>query len=314
MPLAAFGQRPIDVYGDLTQWDIVGPEFRDYTGDVTHRSNGSYVGQLTYTNNTGRNDFTVAKVSRYEGTVTFYAECAADITAAEGTNWMNLYIDADGKAETGWYGYDYVLNRARDGETCSMQRFVNNAWQFEEVGTAKMAVRGNTIQIAVDAAALGLGETFDFKWADNSVDSGEIMEFLDLGDTAPDGRFNYRYTTTQAEITMPEVMTEDMTVLKAGSYYYYHKGELVRIDESSTKATFFGDSEHLYLSLSAARAIFGDVFGEATTYNHYGVIYVDITAAAEGSGRTVNRADGLLVLADQTLTDREMDTIYRGMY
>ncbi len=314
VPLAAFGQRPIDPSADLSQWDIVGPEYRDYTGDVTHRNHGSYVGQLTYTNSTGRNDFTVAKVSRYEGTVTFYAECAADITAPEGTNWMNLYIDADGSAKTGWYGYDFVLNRTRDGETCSIQKFVGGEWQFEDVGNAKMVVRGNTIQIAVDADALGLGDTFDFKWADNSVDSGEIMEFLDLGDAAPDGRFNYRYTTAQAEITMPEVMTDDMTVLKAGSYYYYHKGELVRIDESTTKATFFGDNEHLYLSLEAATAIFGDVFGGVTTYNHYGVTYVDITSAVVASGRTVNRGDGLIVLADKTLTEREMDTIYRGMY
>ncbi len=314
VPLAAFGQRPIDVAGDLSQWDIVGPEFRDYTGDVTHRNHSSYVGQLTYTNKTGRNDFTVAKVSRYENTVTFYAACAAPITAAEGTNWMNLYIDADGKAETGWYGYDYLLNRSRDGETCSIQKFVGNAWQFEDVGTATMVVRDNTIQIAVDAKALGLGDTFDFKWADNSVDNGEIMEFLDLGDVAPDGRFNYRYTTAQAEIAIPEVMSADMTVLKAGSYYYYHKGELCRIDASTTKATFFGDNEHLYLALGAARAIFGDVFAGETTYNHYGVTYVDITAAVENSGRTVSRADGLLVLAGRAMTEREMDTIYRGMY
>ena len=36
-------------------------------------------------------------------------------------------------------------------------------------------------------------DNFDFKWADNSTVSGEIMEFMDLGDAAPNSRFNYRY-------------------------------------------------------------------------------------------------------------------------
>ncbi len=314
VPIAAFGQRPVDLNGDLSQWDIVGPEFRDYTGDVTHRNHQSYVGQLTYTNKTGRNDFTVAKVSKYDGNVYFLAACAEDITAPKGTNWMNLYIDADANPETGWNGYEYLLNRTQNGKTCSIQRFVDGEWKFEDAGEADYVVNGKTIQIKVSAADLGLGETFDFKWADNSVDDGQIMQFLDLGDAAPDGRFNYRYTETQAEILMPEVMTDDITVLKAGSYYAYVGGEMVRLDETTTKATFFGDGEHLYLPLAFARDTLGLSVDSATTYNHYGVPYVDVKAALETSGKVISRSENLIVLGDRAFTEDELLTVYRAMY
>ncbi len=318
VPQAAFGQRPIDLAGDLSQWDIVGPEFRDYVGDTAHRDHNSYVGQLHYTNTTGRNDFTVAKVSKYEGKVVFYAECVADITAAEGTNWMNLYIDADANPETGWYGYEFLLNRSRDGSTCSIQKFVDGKWAFEDAGKAALSVRGNTIQIEVEAAALGLGATFDFKWADNSVDDGQIMQFLDLGDAAPDGRFNYRYTEEAAEPALPAVATEasvgNLVALKAGSYFALVGGKQVRLDASSTKATFFGDAEHLYLPLDFAAKTLGLSVDGLTTYNHYGVTYVDAKAAIEASGRTISSQNGLLVLADRPLTPDELTVLYRAMY
>ena len=311
--LAAFGQRPIVMDGPRSQWDIVGPEFRDYEGDTAHRDAMSYVGQIHYTNKSGRNDFTVAKVSKNGHDVVFYAECAADITAPAGTNWMNLFINADCDYETGWYGYDFVLNRTQNGSTCSIHKFTNNSWEMEEVGSAAYTVSGNYIQIKVDAELLGLGDTFDFKWADNSVDSGDIMQFIDLGDTAPNDRFNYRYTAKETEVKAPASLTEDMIVLKAGSYYAFAGGKMVRLDESSTKATFFGDEAHLYVPKTFATEVMGlTVSGE--TYNHYGVEYVDILPALESCGKTVIRTDDMLVLADKAVDENTLLTLYRGLY
>ena len=311
--LAAFGQRPIDLDAPQSQWDIVGPEYRDYAGDVTERDAMSYVGQIHYTNDSGRNDFVVAKVSKNGKDVVFYAECAEDITAPEGTNWMNLFIDADCSAETGWYGYDYVVNRTQSGNTCSIMRFLNNSWEMEEVGSASYTVCGNYIQIKVDADLLGLGDTFDFKWADNSVDDGDIMQFIDRGDAAPNDRFNYRYTTVETEVVIPEVLTEGMTVLKAGSYYAYAGGRMVRLDESSTKAVFFGDEDHLYVPKAFATEVMGlTVSGESC--NHYGIEYVDITAALESCGKTVTRSADMLVLADAPVDEAVLLTLYRALY
>lgn len=35
--------------------------------------------------------------------------------------------------------------------------------------------------------------TVDFKWIDNAVSDGDIMECIKHGDSAPNGRFRYRY-------------------------------------------------------------------------------------------------------------------------
>ncbi len=38
----------------------------------------------------------------------------------------------------------------------------------------------------------------DFKWWDNPHKPGDIMDTYLSGDCAPEGRFNYRFTNTQA--------------------------------------------------------------------------------------------------------------------
>lgn len=310
----AFGQKGIDLNGSVGQWYAVGPEYRDYTGDTAHRDAESYVGQLHYTNETGRNDFAVCKVSKTEKYVYFYAECADKITEPSGTNWMNLFIDSDCDRSTGWYGYDYVLNRTQSGSTCSVMRFVNNSWEMEEIGRAEYVVKDNYIQIKVSASLIGVVSTFDFKWADNSVDSGDIMQFIDLGDTAPNDRFNYRYTTSKMKIRIPNALSKDMIVLKAGSYNAFVQREMVMLDSSNTKAVFMGDGQRLLVPKAFAEKTMGlDVSGE-TEFNHYGIKYVDISAALEASGRTVTRTDSMLVIASEPVSEEALLTLYRALY
>jgi hypothetical protein len=60
----------------------------------------------------------------------------------------------------------------------------------------------NNITLKVDKSLLGVKGNkmnFDFKWADNSTVNGNILQFMDLGDTAPNDRFNYRVTTEGAK-------------------------------------------------------------------------------------------------------------------
>ena len=311
--LAAFGQKKIEMDGSRAQWDIVGPEYRDYEGDTASRNARSYVGGFTYKNDSGRNDFVTAKVSKQGDDVWFYAECADEITAPEGMNWMNLFINADCDHNTGWYGYDFVINRSRDGGKCSVEKFMENSWKTEKVSEAEFTVFENYIQIKVSASVLGLGDTFDFKWADNSVDDGDIMKFIDMGDTAPNDRFDYRYTTKEADVKLPSALTADMTVLKAGSYYAFNGGKMVRLDESTTKATFFGDDTHMYLPYEFARSAGFNVEG-VNTYNHYGVKYADIAPLLDSCGKTVTRTENMIVLADSEINSDTMLTLYRALY
>jgi hypothetical protein len=104
-----------------------------------------------------------------------------------------------------------------------------------------------------------------------------------------------------------------MIVLKAGSYYAFADGKMVRLDESSTKATFFGDENHLYVPKAFATEIMRlTVSGD--TYNHYGVEYVDILPLLESCGKTVTRSDDLLVLADKAVDENTLLTLSRGLY
>ncbi len=47
---------------------------------------------------------------------------------------MTLFIDADQNAQTGWNGYDYVLNRRLSSDSVGiLQKNVGNAWKWEDV-------------------------------------------------------------------------------------------------------------------------------------------------------------------------------------
>jgi len=313
---AAFEQWAIDIEGDLGQWYIVGPEYRDYQGDTVDRDHFSYVGDFRYVNTSGRNDFVTCKVSSDADNLYFYAECAEDITSPEGTNWMNLFIDADCNAQTGWYGYDFLINRSQKDGKVSVEKFVgNDTWEFEAVGEAEYNLRGNVLQIKVDRSLLNLGDTFDFKWADNSVADGNVMQFLDLGDAAPNDRFNYRYTTVQTEVKIPEVLTEDMIVLKAGSYNAFAGGKQVRLDASSTKAVLMGRGDEFYLPKAFVEEIIGVSCEGLDTYSHYGITYVMPAKAIAAAGKSVTiTADGLVVISASPIEDADvLTTLYRAL-
>ncbi len=313
---AAFEQWAIDIEGDLGQWYIVGPEYRDYRGDTVDRDHFSYVGDFRYVNTSGRNDFVTCKVSSDADSLYFYAECAEDITSPEGTNWMNLFIDADCNAQTGWYGYDFIINRSQADGKVSVEKFVGtDTWEFETVGEAEYNLRGNVLQIKIARSVMNLGDTFDFKWADNSVADGNVMQFLDQGDAAPNDRFNYRYTTVQTEVKIPEVLTEDMIVLKAGSYNAFAGGKQVRLDASGTKGVMMGRGDEFYLPKAFVEEIIGISCEGLDTYSHYGITYVMPARAIAAAGKSVTiTTDGLVVISASPIEDADvLTTLYRAL-
>lgn len=209
------GDTDININGDLSELNNVGPEFLDSTYDIQHRKAKSVGGVYTYTNETGRNDFELAKVSKYGDFTYFYVKCVSDIVEDSGTNWMNLYIDSDQYYYTGWSGYDYVINRSHGDGKVSVEKFVDNKWNFETVGEAEYSIKGKELIIKVKSSLVSLDkrDNFDFKWADNSTITGEVMEFMDLGDSAPNARFNYRYVKEGGVISneiLPGARTPDL--------------------------------------------------------------------------------------------------------
>ncbi len=197
------GSTEINMAGNFAEFDAVGPEYFDTKGDIAPRDSILISGEAVK-NTSGRNDIVRAKVSKTDKYTYFYAECASDIVTAPGTsNWMNLFIDSDQYYYSGWSGYDFVIGRETDGGKMSVEEFAEPAWKGYNKGWADYSIAGNKLVIRVENSLVDLEErdNFDFKWADNSTVTGEVMEFMDLGDAAPNSRFNYRYVKEGGKIS-----------------------------------------------------------------------------------------------------------------
>lgn len=189
------GFKKIAIDGKFEDWSKVGVEYRDTRGDVTSRDGAGYAG-LRYTEDTGRNDIQDSKVTiTKDGQVCFYAKTGSDITPYTDNNWMLLLIDADQNTETGWYGYDFMVNKkVQDTGTTEVMKYENGNWTT--VASVPYAVTGNEIELSVPAELLGVSgkfASFDFKWADNPQELKDPISLCLHGDTAPNRRFNYRF-------------------------------------------------------------------------------------------------------------------------
>ena len=188
-------QGSINIY-QLSDWDKISMTYMDSLYDIQHRNTVSYDASYRYINNTGRNDIEYAKVSQDEENLYFLVKTSHDIIIDNNAEWMNLYLNTDGDNATGWEGYDYVLNRDRDSFVVTVEKFKNNTFETEVVGGAYYYLEGAYMALRLSKELVGVSGKLSgmiFKWADNSVDNGDPMAFMDLGDAAPDNRFGFLY-------------------------------------------------------------------------------------------------------------------------
>jgi hypothetical protein len=183
--------------GDFAQWRDVQPEFSSHVGETAPRDFAG-AGGTHHKNLSGRNDFAACKVARDAANIYFYVRTVAPLTPATDTNWMWLLIDADQNPQTGWAGYDFIVNRERAADGKFWLEKNTGGWNWKKVAPVETRVAGTELQLAIPRAALGLknGETktaFDFKWADNLQQPGDVMDFYVSGAVAPAGRFNFRF-------------------------------------------------------------------------------------------------------------------------
>jgi hypothetical protein len=191
------GLHPIQIDGDFADWQQVAVEYRDTVGDTFHRDYPGY-GGLHYKNDSGRNDLATAKVAVDDRNVYFYAEANEPLTPHTGANWMLLLIDADGNHDTGWQGYDFLVNRkVVDEKTTTLARYAadspDNPWA--EQARIELRYVGKSLELALPRAAVGLeGDafSFDFHWCDNPAGLKDPISLCTDGDSAPNRRFNYR--------------------------------------------------------------------------------------------------------------------------
>ena len=207
-------RNPIDVTGAFTQWDAVQFTYHDYKGDTVDRDATGF-GKTHYTNTTGRNDIVSAKVTADTKNLYFYVETAEAITAADNnSSWMKLYVDIDSDGNTGWYGYDYIINYETKGaNTTTVAKYsgTDGKYGFTNAGEVSYKVDGNKMMISVPQEMLGVTNAykelfFQFKWADSDTSYDEMEDFYCDGDVAPLGRMNYvfqNYIPGVTEVTYP---------------------------------------------------------------------------------------------------------------
>ncbi len=191
------GFTSIKIDGRFTDWNKIENEFRDTRNDTFHRDALGYAG-IYYVNNSGRNDIVTSKVAVDKQNISFYAETSEKLSNPNDDNWMLLLIDADQNPETGWYGYDFLVNKKiKDEKTTTLMRYNaagdQNLWA--QVAELNYAASGTQLELSVPLEFLGLtGDrfTFDFKWTDNPDGLKDPISLCTHGDTAPNRRFNYR--------------------------------------------------------------------------------------------------------------------------
>lgn len=193
-PLPAVTPQPIRIDGQFDDWKAAAPEFRDDQDDPVSRDHPGWNPAERYVNHSGRNDLVAAKVSCDAVNAYFYVRTKQRLSPATDPNWMFLYIDADHNPRTGWLGCDFMVRHAGAG-VARLGRNVGGTQRWEAPLDIACRAGDNELELAVPRAALGLAKlpaTLDFKWADNIAQSGSADDFTLHGDTAPNGRFNYR--------------------------------------------------------------------------------------------------------------------------
>jgi len=190
------GYSQINMNGNFEDWNKVKVEYRDTKGDIIHRDYNGY-GGLHYIDTLGRNDIITSKVAVDNKNVYFYVETNNSLTPYTGHNWMLLLIDADKNSHTGWYGYDFLINKKiPNSKTTTLMHYDSIKHDWVESAKLNYRYEGNKLVIVVPRKLLGLTKnafTFDFKWADNPDNLKDPISLCNGGDTAPNRRFNYRF-------------------------------------------------------------------------------------------------------------------------
>ena len=190
--------RTIDVADQsFAGWASVASCWADDKGDVKKRNCVSWDGVTMLTNEKVRNDLRISKVATDGTNIYFYINAAAALTGyASGENGLNLFISTS--AQAGWEGFDFRVSPVSAAKA-KLSKSTGAAYSWEDVADVDMSVEGSAMQVAVPLAKLGITTpsafSIEFKWVDY-VDLSQpdgIQQCMRDGDSAPNGRFRYRY-------------------------------------------------------------------------------------------------------------------------
>ncbi|MDR1369934.1 MAG: hypothetical protein LBJ72_07385 [Dysgonamonadaceae bacterium] len=200
-PVEADGEvHDMEMGGGFGDWESVKSVFTDDKGDVVNRNHYGYGRVGTLTNSTGRNDIVETRVAAGDQNIYFYVKTASDISPYTDSRWMRLFLDVkrnDSDGDSSWEGFGYVVNNTVNSSNSTVLERSTGGWNWEKVRDVSYSAAGNEMELTIPLSALGIsgssGYSIDFKWIDNAVESGDIKECMRDGDSAPNGRFRFRY-------------------------------------------------------------------------------------------------------------------------
>ncbi|MBP5208410.1 MAG: hypothetical protein J6330_08135 [Clostridia bacterium] len=209
-------------------WDKVSRTYETYGGDTFDRRARGYMNNeaktnYRYVNTTGRNDIISSKATYDAENVYFMVETKDDLTPYTDPAWMRLLLevaDKNGEAVSAenWESFQYIVNRQTpDDATHATLERSKGGWEWETAGQVSFNASGKTLQIAVPRKLLGIDGcssfTLNFKWSDNMQTDGDILDFYENGDVAPEGRFKYSLSVYNAPDKIEETQTDTDPVI-----------------------------------------------------------------------------------------------------
>jgi len=203
----------INLDGNFADWSTINPLFKDPKGDVMHRNFKSYDPKVQLINTTGRNDIIESRATYDVNNIYFYVKTVDAITSYTYPNWMLLFIDADRNKGTGWEGYDYVVNLGVKSATeTTLKKWDGTTWSNEVKVPYKLT--GNEMEMSIPRTVVMMDQStpeFYFHWSDNAQQLNDVTAFFVDGESAPDRRFNYNFSTSKIEV-IPQTAYKSHTI------------------------------------------------------------------------------------------------------
>ena len=191
----------------FADWQGVQPLYEDDSDDVWTRNAAGFGNSgLHYTDNSTVDDLCDAAVALSPSSISFYLTTCTRTWRSAG-NGSVLYI-GEASPTTGWGGFDF---RVLIGERALYRHSGGNwtHWQWERVAAVDVCVgKAGQLELSVSRSALGGlgvraegGERFVWKWWSGLVEAEvkDPVDFVTVGDAAPNARFSYVYDSTQRQ-------------------------------------------------------------------------------------------------------------------
>jgi hypothetical protein len=132
------------------------------------------------------------QIARDQTNVYFYAR--SNGPWVQGNNFTWLFLNTDNNYSTGWIGFDYLVDIGQS----QLKKSSGGTGQWQPQQSITIINSGNNeLHFALSYQALNLNNTkinLQFKWfSADFLYTPDPLNFIDKGDSAPNGRFTYTY-------------------------------------------------------------------------------------------------------------------------